>query len=600
MKFSKVIGKNPEVTPEIIKQAEKRLSSIFVDLSLGYDNKALGSGLGGDPFIFSLLHPIEHICDLSLPTAATNGRRFFWNPLFILKLSKIGGRIVASHEGWHAIYMHPARRAGRLPKLWNISVDFKVNATIIQDFKAREIREPEKLFKEHLGEFMTLDEYSAFLSNPFKPPAKLAHMNPLKSLDFQLKHGKTVATEKKSRRNKNTHGGMFFADGSLPDNMKKPENIYDHLLGLLPRCAECGKVGMYAMPKINDNGEIDPNFADNYGKYLEEVRKNAPAPNMGKGCDVCCPPPEEQDDSQSQQGEGDGEGESEDNTDSDGNGGNGDKQSKGDKPGKGKGNGKGGKNQSQDDKDDFGDGKPNGYFHFDPFGIGDTLDEHMDTEVDEDALGKRLSDAAEACRRIAGKTPAGVEDELGQLLKPRLTWQDFIRGTFSKIKKGKGRNDWGKPRTRPMFAGIFAPKKKQYYVNFICALDTSGSMSVNDMALLLSQLQALDGRAEGWVCCFDTEAYFDKATKIQNANMENLAKTKVVGRGGTAINDFFNNYEEKLGKTDLIICATDGYLYDRELLDCRQPKCQVVWIVTNHESFVPPFGRVFHINNERI
>ena len=80
MKFSRVVGK---IDPKLVLAAENQLSKVFLDLAVKYDNKSTGSQLGGDPLIFSLVYPVEHVCTLNLPTAATDGRRFYWNPKFV-------------------------------------------------------------------------------------------------------------------------------------------------------------------------------------------------------------------------------------------------------------------------------------------------------------------------------------------------------------------------------------------------------------------------------------------------------------------------------------------------------------------------------------
>ena len=49
----------------------------------------------------------------------------------------------------------------------------------------------------------------------------------------------------------------------------------------------------------------------------------------------------------------------------------------------------------------------------DIFGLGGTVDDHMDTEESEEKLAKRISDAMEAARKMAGHVPAALEDELG-------------------------------------------------------------------------------------------------------------------------------------------------------------------------------------------
>src|ERR1700743_3142303 len=107
MKFSKIIGK---IDPGIVAKAEDRLTQIFIDLGTNIDSKQGITGLGGDPLIFALVFPAEHVATLNIPTPATDGKRFFWNPNYILGKTHIGPRLTAYHESTHALYMHPQRR----------------------------------------------------------------------------------------------------------------------------------------------------------------------------------------------------------------------------------------------------------------------------------------------------------------------------------------------------------------------------------------------------------------------------------------------------------------------------------------------------------
>ena len=156
MKFSKIIGK---IDPKLVAKAESIMSNVFLELGTRYDNEHVGTGIGGDPFIFSLLYPVEHVCTLNMPTAATDGRRYFWNPKWIIKQHKLGLRLICAHEALHSIYMHAQRRGSRNPKLWNIAVDYIVNGAIMEDLKIRGL-DPKDIFTKYIGRFMTLDRKS--------------------------------------------------------------------------------------------------------------------------------------------------------------------------------------------------------------------------------------------------------------------------------------------------------------------------------------------------------------------------------------------------------------------------------------------------------
>jgi predicted metal-dependent peptidase len=74
------------------------------------------------------------------PTAATDGRNFYYNTRFIKMLKPKEIEFLFGHEVLHCIYDHFGRRGERDPQLWNIANDYAVNG----DLK-----------KHRVGEFIT-------------------------------------------------------------------------------------------------------------------------------------------------------------------------------------------------------------------------------------------------------------------------------------------------------------------------------------------------------------------------------------------------------------------------------------------------------------
>lgn len=554
MKFTKVIG---EIDSKLVTDAENKLSSTFLDLALQYHNRDAGSGMGGDPLIFSLLYPVEHVCTLSIPTAATDGKRFYWNPNFVLKQTKIGLRIVCSHEAWHALYMHPRRRGSRLPKLWNIAVDYIVNGTVMEDFKARQM-DPVKLFTKNLGKYMKLEEYAELLKNPFAKIKGFENLDPstASSSDIKLPHPSEdralTEEEQKELEEREKKETFFFADPDLSEDMKQPEKIYDYLYGLLPKCSKCGRVGVYSPPKQKDKSDQN----DSEGSESDSAEQDASSV--------------EGNESNSDQNKGNpshnhGDGEACDCPDHNQEGGHG--------------------------CDECGGG-------IDVFGLGGTVDEHIDSEESEEKLAKKISDAMEAAKKMAGVVPAALEEELGKLTAPKISWQDIIRTRILKARAGNGRNDWTRFKTRPMFSGLIVPKRKNYFAHFGCLLDTSGSMSKDDMAFGISQLQSLDEKAEAVLTCADSEIYWDKSVKLRRFNTEELSKITPTGRGGTIWESYFREYEKHIGKCDFLIIITDGYLMESDLVEMINPGIPVYWLITSTCDFKAPFGKVLDLRNQ--
>ena len=562
MQFSRVIGK---IDQKLIDQAADKLSGVFLELGTRYNNEHIGTGMGGDPLIFGLMYPVEHVCTMNIPTAATDGKRYYWNPKFVLKQSKIGLRIVCSHEAWHAIYMHPQRRGSRLPKLWNIAVDYIVNGTVMDDFKARKMNASE-MFTKHLGKFMTLEQYAEFIKSPFQPVKGFEDINPLPEdpnapvieLPAADEDRELTAEEQKELESREKKVKFYYADPDLAEEMKRPEAIYDYLYSLLPKCPKCGSVGMYKKPNSKKNKDKSK---DQQGKNKQEAKDKQDSKDQQDSGGQC------QDQSHNH---GDGDPSCD---------------CPGDQPGQGSNPG-----QGQGCCGECGDG-------VDIFGLGGTVDDHMDTSESEEKLAKRISDAMEAAKKMAGYIPAALEDELGKLTAPKVTWQDIIRTRLLKARAGNGRNDWTRFRSRPMFTGLLVPKRKNYYAHFGCLLDTSGSMSKEDMAFGLSQLCALDERSEGTIVPADAEIYWDKATRIKKAVPEEISKTKIFGRGGTKYAEFFTDYEKHIEKCDFLIIITDGFLIDTDVAEMKHPGVDVIWLITSGSAFNPPFGRSFDLRS---
>ena len=66
------------------------------------------------------------------PTAATDGRNFYYNCKFIKLLKPKEVEFLFGHEVLHCVYDHFGRRGDRDPQLWNIANDFAVNGDLVK------------------------------------------------------------------------------------------------------------------------------------------------------------------------------------------------------------------------------------------------------------------------------------------------------------------------------------------------------------------------------------------------------------------------------------------------------------------------------------
>lgn len=451
MEFSKIIT-NVDLDKSTIKECTRRLTNVFLDLSSG---KHTGTGLGPDAFLFNLTYPAEHVLSYyvvgkteegapvySIPTAATTGKRIFWNPDFILKYDLFALRNTLMHEGLHVNYDHCERRGIRNPVLWNVCVDYAVEHINMDDIKIRGFN-PGEMINKHCGQFCTLKQ--------------LEEMIVIKKINME--------------------GSWWYSDPDLPVEFRTPERLYKHLYDLMQKNG-------YNLDKENNS-----EFISSMGEH--------------------------------------------------------------------------------------------------------TRDTHLAPEETQQETIKRMLYAANAAKQMNGTIPAGLAEELGELIKPKIRWQDSIRMKYS--NKIKTTNDWSRLKNRPLFMGLMNPKKRGRSSKFCCLLDSSGSMQKDDFIYGVSQLLGLKGKATGHLVCADAEVYWDKMMVIDDCSKEYLQNIKIVGRGGTILHTYFSQYEEKVGECDFLVVITDGGLCDIDISNMVNPSIPVYWLITSESGFKPPFGKAYKL-----
>ena len=66
-------------------------------------------------------------------TIATDGRKFYYNSEFVLKLDDQECVFGFAHEVGHIIYEHMTRRGSRDPGLWNMAGDYIINNMLVRE-----------------------------------------------------------------------------------------------------------------------------------------------------------------------------------------------------------------------------------------------------------------------------------------------------------------------------------------------------------------------------------------------------------------------------------------------------------------------------------
>ncbi len=97
-------------------------------------------------------------------TAATDGRKLYYNREFIKAQSMAQLLFLCGHEVLHCVYDHLGRRGSRDPKIWNMANDYIVNYTLIKEGVGK--MPDGGLFDERYTDQMTSEEvYDLLIAN---------------------------------------------------------------------------------------------------------------------------------------------------------------------------------------------------------------------------------------------------------------------------------------------------------------------------------------------------------------------------------------------------------------------------------------------------
>lgn len=187
-----------------------------------------------------------------------------------------------------------------------------------------------------------------------------------------------------------------------------------------------------------------------------------------------------------------------------------------------------------------------------------------------------------------GKLPSDFERAIVKILKPKVDW---LRALRNKIRHGISRLEkrditWTVPNRRFLNKSFIFPSNIGPDSPKICyAVDTSGSMSENDLSQAMGELDEIRKKFNAKVYVLDCDA------NVHNSKWLSVHDPLPIlnGGGGTDFRPVFEHIYDKKLKPDYIVFFTDGYG------DFGEDKgLPVLWVMTSDVK--PPFGEVVHIN----
>jgi len=217
------------------------------------------------------------------------------------------------------------------------------------------------------------------------------------------------------------------------------------------------------------------------------------------------------------------------------------------------------------------------------------IDVHID--IDESTAESVQLKVEDIMRNHSAKSEKLYNRLLQLLPEVKFPWKEVL----NKYIKGfiKSNASWKLPSRRGLAIGTYLPRiMKTPFINIAIAIDTSGSISQDNLNLFFSHLRKIlhsfkDFNIE--LFCFSTEVHKNTLVKLNKilSKKFNFSDYNLESNGGTNIKSAFEYIENHRDDFDIFICMTDG---QDNIRDLSFSKTNVIWVIIgdNKKIFTSP------------
>ena len=188
--------------------------------------------------------------------------------------------------------------------------------------------------------------------------------------------------------------------------------------------------------------------------------------------------------------------------------------------------------------------------------------------------------------KMQGDLPLGIEILVPRLNKSEISWRDEL---FTVIENSvKFDYTLSPPNKRYLWQGIALPALSGTKVKIVIAIDSSGSIDNNLLAIFLSETESILNQFEN----FEIDLLIADA-KVHEHHIiypGDAIEYNIKGGGGTNFEETFNYIDENINDVTLMLYFTDGL----GKFPIDEPFYDVVWVMPKEGQNIP-FGRVINL-----
>lgn len=207
-----------------------------------------------------------------------------------------------------------------------------------------------------------------------------------------------------------------------------------------------------------------------------------------------------------------------------------------------------------------------------------------------------IAEAANVARR-QGKLPAGLGRLVEEVLEPKIDWRtQLYRYIVNQIMFDY---TYQRPHKRSAAIGFYLPGTVKESLNIFVSIDTSGSISKEDMEGFLGELLGIGDAFQNinirLIIC---DAKVHEVYDLTKANVEKILSLEMSGGGGTDHRPIYDYIVNNTNNCSVLINFTDGFTHFPS--DPSVYNFDSLWVISKGgaKNDHIPFGRVIRLAEE--
>jgi predicted metal-dependent peptidase len=203
---------------------------------------------------------------------------------------------------------------------------------------------------------------------------------------------------------------------------------------------------------------------------------------------------------------------------------------------------------------------------------------------------EKIASAAMVARQ-RGKLPGSLEELVGEVLQPKLSWKAILRDTVTSVAKNDFK--WIPCNKKHIHRGFYLPGISGEEIKVAVAIDTSGSIGSEQLSQFLGEIEGICHAYETYTLhLYACDAQIHKYWELHE--MDPIPRN-MPGRGGTSFKPVLDDLADGKKEFSVLIYLTDLYGDQMQLKDPGYP---VIWVSTTPNQKAP-FGKIIELDIEQ-